>query len=226
MRRIGRLRSEASPSKVAVIGQPATAPMTRRQPVPELPKSSAPAGSRKPPTPTPWTRHSPSPMRSTVAPSARMALPVLMHVLAFEQAGNPGLAHRQRAEDQRAVRDRLVAGHAHAALERPAAAGGERSWTAAWLTADLVWMARRPSTATTGASSAARAASRADNPADHLAIDRAVDSPSEAPQFSTRPKEPGPWRNPSSAPSASAAIAARNSTISARPRSSARSATR
>ena len=36
-------------------------------------------------------------------------------VLAFEQAGDRGLADRQRAENQGAVRDRLVAGHAHAA---------------------------------------------------------------------------------------------------------------
>ena len=48
----GRLRSEASPSKVAVTGQPATAPITRRQPVPELPKSSGAEGSAKPDTPT------------------------------------------------------------------------------------------------------------------------------------------------------------------------------
>ena len=48
MRRIGRVRSEASPSKVAVIGQPATAPITRRQPVPELPKSSAARAAAKP----------------------------------------------------------------------------------------------------------------------------------------------------------------------------------
>src|SRR5262245_42538408 len=77
MRFIGRLRRLASPSKVAVTGQPPTAPMTRRQPVPELPQSSAPAGSRKPPTPTPRTRHWPSATRSTSAPSARIALPVL-----------------------------------------------------------------------------------------------------------------------------------------------------
>ncbi len=77
MRFIGRLRSEASPSKLATIGQPATAPITRRQPVPELPKSSAAAGSRKPPTPTPKISQTPSRRRSTRAPSAAMALPVL-----------------------------------------------------------------------------------------------------------------------------------------------------
>ncbi len=76
-RRMGRLRSEASPSKVAAIGQPATAPSISRQPVPELPKSRALAGSAKPPTPTPCTRHSPAPRRSTCAPSAATALAVL-----------------------------------------------------------------------------------------------------------------------------------------------------
>ena len=76
-RRIGRLRKEASPSNVAVTGQPATAPSMSRQPVPELPKSSTVAGSAKPPTPTPWTSHSPAPRRSTTAPSARSTFAVL-----------------------------------------------------------------------------------------------------------------------------------------------------
>jgi len=35
---IGRERNEASPSNVAAMGQPATAPMTKRQPVPEFPE--------------------------------------------------------------------------------------------------------------------------------------------------------------------------------------------
>ena len=78
MRRIGRVRRLASPSNVTVIGQPATAPMASRQPVPELPKSSAAEGSAKPPTPTPRTLQARSPVRSTAAPSAFMALAVLM----------------------------------------------------------------------------------------------------------------------------------------------------
>ncbi len=72
MRRIGRLRRLASPSKVATIGQPATAPIIRREPVPELPKSSGAAGSARPPTPTPRMRQAPGPVRSTAAPSAAM----------------------------------------------------------------------------------------------------------------------------------------------------------
>ncbi|MGY4354848.1 hypothetical protein ACVW0J_001341 [Bradyrhizobium sp. i1.7.7] len=74
---MGRLRSEASPSKTAEIGQPATAPMTSRQPVPELPKSSGALGSAKPATPTPFTLQAKSPVRSTLAPSACMDLAVL-----------------------------------------------------------------------------------------------------------------------------------------------------
>jgi hypothetical protein len=46
------------------------------------------------------------------------------HVLAFEQAGDARLAHRQRAEHQRAVADRLVARHADAAGKRP---GGQEA---------------------------------------------------------------------------------------------------
>ena len=102
MRRIGRVRRLASPSKVAVIGQPATAPIASRQPVPELPKSSAAAGSAKPPTPTPSTRQARSPVRSTVAPSACMAWAVLMASSPSSMPGDPGLADRQRAQDERA----------------------------------------------------------------------------------------------------------------------------
>ena len=70
-RRIGRLRSEASPSNVAVIGQPATAPSISRQPVPELPKSRRAAGSAKPPTPTPCTL--PFALAAPLDPSAQRA---------------------------------------------------------------------------------------------------------------------------------------------------------
>ena len=77
MRCIGRLRSDASPSKVAVIGQPATAPITSRQPVPELPKSSTPAGDPEPADAD--AVHAPGAFAGALhgRPSARMALPVL-----------------------------------------------------------------------------------------------------------------------------------------------------
>ena len=77
IRRIGRERSEASPSKTAEIGQPATAPITSRQPVPELPKSSGAAGWAKPATPTPRTCQANGPVRSTLAPSACIDFAVL-----------------------------------------------------------------------------------------------------------------------------------------------------
>ena len=76
-----------------------------------------------------------------------MALAVLMHVLAFEQAGDAGLADRERAQDQGAVRDRLVAGHAHAALERAGAARGQRSGCGLRVHGDFWDIGRRPSTA-------------------------------------------------------------------------------
>ena len=52
-----------------VTGEPATAPMASRQPVPELPKSSGPAGCAKPPTPTP--ANAPEPVRRCARPSRR-----------------------------------------------------------------------------------------------------------------------------------------------------------
>ena len=115
--RIGRRLSDASPVKIVVIGVVATAPMVRRTPVPELPKSSTSDGSRKPPTPTPWTRHSPSPSRATSAPKPAHRLGGVEHVVGFEQAGDLGLAHGQRAQDERPVRNGFVAGRRHRALE-------------------------------------------------------------------------------------------------------------
>ena len=49
------------------------------------------------------------------------------HVLALEQTADSGFAHGQRADHQRPVRDRLVAGDSGAAGERLAGMGGERS---------------------------------------------------------------------------------------------------
>ena len=76
MRRIGRLRSEASPSKVAVIPWPPTTPIISRQPVPALPKSSGSRGAKSAPIPGPRIRHWPGASRSISAPSAWHALPV------------------------------------------------------------------------------------------------------------------------------------------------------
>src|SRR5690606_6313417 len=72
----GRFDRLASPVKVAVTAWLATSPMRRRVEVPELPMSSAPSGWSNPPTPTPCTCHSPSPVRSAEAPIARIAAAV------------------------------------------------------------------------------------------------------------------------------------------------------
>lgn len=75
-RPIGRPDRLASPTKVAVIGWLATNPIKSRVDVPLLPISSAWRGCSRPPTPTPWMRHSPSSRRSIVAPIARIAAAV------------------------------------------------------------------------------------------------------------------------------------------------------
>src|SRR4029079_9231147 len=50
-------------------------------------------------------------------------------VLAFQHASDPGLPDRQRAKNKGAERNRLVAGHAHPATQRPRAARGQgRGW--------------------------------------------------------------------------------------------------
>ena len=59
-----------------MIGWLATSPISSRVDVPELPMSSAPAGWSSPPTPTPWTVHAPSSIRSIEAPMARIAAAV------------------------------------------------------------------------------------------------------------------------------------------------------
>src|SRR5262245_4858154 len=61
-------------------------------------------------------------------------------VLALEQPGDARLADRERAEDQGAVRDRFVTGHAHAALEGARTARGERGWGGMVHGANLGWM--------------------------------------------------------------------------------------
>ena len=79
MRRIGRLRRLASPSKVAVIGQPATAPIDQAAAgagIAEIERRRAARQSRRRRRRGRARRR--SPVRSTVAPSARMALAVLM----------------------------------------------------------------------------------------------------------------------------------------------------
>ena len=118
-RRIGRVRSDASPSNTAAMGQPATAPMTSRQPVPELPKSSGRLRRAKPATPTPRTNQANSPVVH-LCPQRPHRPGGMEDIFALREPRNPGLADRQRAQDQRPVRNRLVPGNPGRAGQRPA----------------------------------------------------------------------------------------------------------
>ena len=220
MRRIGRLRSDASPSKVAVIGQPATAPITRRQPVPELPKSSGPAGAAKPPTPTPSIRQSPVADALDTRAERAHGLGGVEHILAFEQPGDPGLADRERAEDQRAVRDRLVARHARAPRERAAAPGGQRGWPATCIMGISVRL--RAKLARCGRCVAPPRRARGAATRERLLTEPGANSQGEN-RFQ-HGKDCNPWQSQNSVLSDCARIAVRSSTTSTAPRSSARNA--
>src|SRR5579871_6687249 len=75
-RAIGRARKLASPVNTAVMGVVAIAPMTSREPVPELPKSSSDLGLFQCPTPVPTTRQRPGPSAVGSAPKPRRAAAV------------------------------------------------------------------------------------------------------------------------------------------------------
>ena len=104
--------------------------MVRREPVPALPKSSGASGCEQ---------------RAVAGAADDPFVAVLLdlrahrlhrragahHVLAFEQAGDAGLAGGQAAEHEGAVRDRLVARHARRARERLASRAAAGCGTAA-----------------------------------------------------------------------------------------------
>ena len=75
-RAIGRRLSDSSPQNVAVTGSPATTPISKRTPVPLLPRSSGASGDIRPAVPTPVMVQPPSLSRVMPAPSACMARPV------------------------------------------------------------------------------------------------------------------------------------------------------
>ena len=104
---------------------PPTTPIISREPVPALPKSSASAGLRAPPMPTPRMRQSPSPRRSITAPSARQAAAVRSTSSPSSRPLTVVSPHAQQAEDQRAMRDRFVARQPHPAFAGGRPAGGE-----------------------------------------------------------------------------------------------------
>ena len=107
-RRIGRRVSEASPTSSVSNGRPASRPISSRIVVPELPQSSAPAAAVRPAKPTPWTRAS-SPASTMSTPSARSAAAVDRLSPPRPEPARLDGAVRERPEQQRAVRDRLVA---------------------------------------------------------------------------------------------------------------------
>ena len=124
---MGRLRSEASPVKTALIGVVAIIPMTRREPVPELPKSSTSAGAAKPPTPTPCTCQVPVAIARHLGPEGTHGRGGAQHILGFEQARDPGFAHGERPQDQGAMGNRFVAGHQSRAGKGAGRVGGKRT---------------------------------------------------------------------------------------------------
>ena len=80
---------------MAVIGQPATAPIISRQPVPELPKSSGAAGFGKARYADPVDL--PGPLADPLDPRAQRAQHFggINDVFAFEQSGNARFADGQ-----------------------------------------------------------------------------------------------------------------------------------
>ena len=51
----------------------------------------------------------------------------IQNILPLKQPGDDGLSHRHRPQNERAVRDRLIAGHVGLAVERATRAGGHRN---------------------------------------------------------------------------------------------------
>ena len=200
---------EASPSKVAVIGQPATTPIISRQPVPELPKSSTPAARAKPPTPTPCTRQRPRRCARPRRPAPRMALPVLStsspssrpEMRVSPTASAPKISARCEIDLSPGTRTRPLSGPARRAAAEMAAA---------WFTATSAGQAVLACEASGrhGRASSGRAGRKPARDRAFGAIDRAIaTSQVKHLKFRTRLKEPGPWQSLSSAPNACAATA-------------------
>ncbi len=114
------------------MGLVATAPIRSREPVPEFPMSSTSSGSRKPPIPTPWTRHSPSPVARDPGPQRLDRRRGAQNVIAFQKPGNPRLADAECPHDKRAVRDRFVAGSRDLAGQRTGLRGTKNGHEYLW----------------------------------------------------------------------------------------------
>ena len=109
IRSIGRALSDSSPTSSKRPSCPARIPGSRRMRVPALPQSSGPSGGRRPRSPTP-SRRTRSPSTSTPAPSARTAAAVERVSAEAPKPSISLVAVGDRAEEQRPVGDRLVAG--------------------------------------------------------------------------------------------------------------------
>ena len=105
---------------MAVIGWPATTPIISREPVPALPKSRG-WRARQAADADPGDAASDPALARDDGAERPGRVGGAQHVVALEQALDPGLADAQQAEDERPVRDRLVAGQARPAAQR---AGG------------------------------------------------------------------------------------------------------
>ena len=117
MRRIGRFRSEASPSKVAVTGCEPTTPHHQPRAGPGIAEIEGRRGLGQSADAGPGD----APAALAEAMGAAAERPHgrggADHVLAFQQVLDLRLAQRQAADDQRPVRDRLVARHRDAARQ-------------------------------------------------------------------------------------------------------------
>ena len=125
MRRIGRLRSEASPSKRAVMRMAADHPHHQAEPVPALPKSSVSRGSSK--RAEAHAMDAPAPFADPLHLGAERGAGAagVQDILAFEQARTPGFADAQQAKQKGAMGNALVARRPGAAAQGSAGAGGQ-----------------------------------------------------------------------------------------------------
>ena len=117
-RAMGRRQSEASPVKRASISWPAMTPSISLEPVPELPKSRSADGRLQSADALAGHLHRTVDVADS-APSAATALCRGQDILGLEQAGDAGATSGQRAQNQRAMGDRLVAGYPDRAGKGP-----------------------------------------------------------------------------------------------------------
>ena len=94
-------RRDSSPVNTAVIGVVAIAPITKREPVPELPKSSASVRCGKAADADTVDLPGASAFAHDFGPEGPHGLGGVQHILGLQQAGNAGFAHRQRAQNER-----------------------------------------------------------------------------------------------------------------------------